>query len=166
MNKIAHLINFSQINTINLSGRGGKESLIEKMFNSHLKIKQINNPLYDFEISYEGKEYKIEVKKQEKHQWFDVAKYYNLSEEQKKIIMLYIMHKSGVINKLIAIPLGDFLDVCLSDDDLKKYGWTNDVFQIANELKIKHPALQFKVKADLNKFFDLYRNKFEIVYEI
>ena len=75
--------------------------------------KRIHEKLYDF-VQPNG--LKIELKKMENCQWFDICKYHDLTKDDKNIIMLFILHKKGKIDdNLYSITLGEFLDICCND---------------------------------------------------
>jgi hypothetical protein len=104
------LIDIGQIHLLNLSGRGGKESIIGSLLPERLGWSRCKEPndkrLADY-INRNG--LSVEVKKQDNAQWFDVGKYYNLSDADREIIMLFVNHFKGSVIELAAIRLGGFL---------------------------------------------------------
>ena len=159
---LTQLIELSQVDSINLSGRGGKE----RIFSLLLPLwKRSHSPLYDFEIDHEGKSLKIEIKKQTNEQWFDSGKYYRLSEINRDIIMLFVNHRNGRINLIAAIKLGNFIDLLLSTPKYQAYGWNEEVISIAADLKQKYPSLQFKAKLRIGNVIKDHREHFQLLYE-
>ena len=151
--------NRSFVDNINLSGRGGAEKKLLSLFCDGTK--QINAPLYDF-IQLDGT--KIECKKQENTQWFDIGKYHNLSEEDKNIMMLFILHNKGKINdKLYYIPLGEFLNLCCNDTELAEYGWTWKQIKRQYEAKQESPKIQSKACIRVKSFVKKYEKQLSYV---
>lgn len=85
-----HLVITNQIDTLRVAGRGGKERDIAEVLLP--SAKRASSPVYDYEI-YDEKTnllYRVEIKKQTNDQWFDIGKYYNLSESDREIVILLI----------------------------------------------------------------------------
>ena len=127
--------------------------------------KRAHEKLYDYEhLDYKPK-LRLEIKKQANLQWFDVGKYHQLSEEDKKIFVLFVNHLNGEIQLLLLIQLGDLIDWLCSEDSYKKLGWNDEVFSRAFEFKDKYPALQFKVKLEVLGAYRKAPHRFEVLYE-
>src|SRR5579871_5834019 len=110
---LASYINTSQLDSLNVTGRGGKEAEIAAILP---RWKRVSAALHDYELS-DGEMLRLEVKKQEDLQWFDVGKYHNLTEESRRIWVLFIIHKKGAVSLLLAIRLGEFVDCLCSLPD-------------------------------------------------
>ena len=122
--------------------------------------KRVNAKLYDFQ---QPSGLKIETKKMLDQQWFDIGKYYNLSQDEKEIVMLFILHDNGKINnKLYSIKLGEFLNICCNDVDLNKYGWDWDNIKIQSQQKQKYKNFQTKTLIRMKKFIKKHESKFNI----
>ena len=106
------------VQSILLKGAGGKEDVLATMFARGTDVKRINHPLYDFHVN----NYKVECKRQTATNWFDYAKYYNLSEDDRQIVMLFIIHKGGVIRKIVGVSLGQFITLACADARCQKDG--------------------------------------------
>jgi hypothetical protein len=158
-----HLVNTSQIDSLRVAGRGGKEQDIAKVLLP--SAQSVSSPLHDYEILDGETRYHIEVKKQANDQWFDIGKYYNLSGSDRDIVVFFVNHIDGQIQTVAAIKLGTLLDELLSDDSFIPYGWASDVLKIASELKKKCPQLQFKAKLKVRDFVASHRHLFQIFYE-
>lgn len=158
-----HLVNTSQIDSVMVAGRGGKEQDIAKVLLP--SARRVSFPLHDYEIWDGETRYRIEVKKQANDQWFDIGKYYNLSDGDRDIVMLFVNHIDGQIQSVVAIKLGTLLDELLSNNSFIPYGWASDVLKIASELKKKCPQLQFKAKLKVRDFVASHKHLFQVLYE-
>lgn len=156
------LIELDKVDSLNLSGRGGKERVFSLLLP---QWKRCYSPSYDFEIDHEGRSLKMEIKKQNNEQWFDSGKYYRLSEINRDIIMLFVNHRDGRINLIAAIKLGRFIDLLLSMPKFQAYGWNEEVIGIAAALKKKYPSLQFKAKLRIGNVIKDHREHFQLLYE-
>lgn len=148
------------VDDIDIGGRfgSGAEKKILPLF-CHGTIRK-HEKLYDF-VQPNG--LKIELKKMADQQWFDIGKYYNLSQDEKEIIMLFILHVDGKINnKLYSIKLGDFLNICCNDDDLNKWGWDWENIKICWNQKQKYKNFQTKALIKVKDFIKKYEDKFNI----
>ena len=156
------LFNFDQVDSIDLSGRGGKERLLLGLLS---QWNRVNAPLHDYEIIVNGEIIHLEVKKQNNLQWFDSGKYYKLKSEDRGILMLFIFHKKGRIEMIAVAKLGEFLDWlfehCSAD------GWTDEVLKIGANLKKEYPSLQFKARAYILTILnrDDARDLFDVIYK-
>ena len=74
---------------LNLSGKGGKENEIAEAL-GHVRNHQ---PLVDAHCPKSGVLY--EYKKQSGTQWFDLHKLSGLTKEQRKVNVLFFVHKGG-----------------------------------------------------------------------
>jgi hypothetical protein len=156
------LINLCEVNNLNISGRGGKEKLFSLLLP---KWTRSRSPLYDYEIEYEDRLLRLEIKKQANEQWFDSGKYYRLSEINQDIIMLFVNHCDGRIDLIAAIKLGAFIALLLSTPEYDAHGWNEEVIGIAADLKKRYPSLQFKAKVRIGKIIKDHRKHFHILYE-
>ena len=154
------LINKKIINTLNIGGRGGKESVLLPLLPEY---ERTSAPLYDFVSSHDPSD-RIETKKQANCQWFDIGKYYNLSSAECQIKMMFLIHDKGSINLIFFVSLGKMLDLLCSDPEWQKHGWTADNIKTCSELKESFPSMQVKVKLSVKSFYKKYHNHFETVY--
>jgi hypothetical protein len=154
------VIDESVILNLNIGGRGGKEASLLPLFPDY---KRVSAPLYDFVSSKDSKD-RIETKKQANCQWFDVGKYHNLSEEDKNISMMFLVHDKGAIKHIFRVSLGDMLDILCSDSEHQKSGWTFDNVQQCSILKNKYPSMQVKVKLNVKSFYKKYKKQLETLY--
>lgn len=153
------IFNFDAITEISIGGKGGCEKLISRIF---INARKVNSPLYDFEIDYRNKTYKIEVKKQNNKQWFDSGKYHNLSDDDKSIIFVFIFHKNGKIHKIAATTFDEF--ITWMKKNKKKDGWCDEVTRVGALFKIKYPTLQFKAKAEMLNVINQAPELFDKIY--
>lgn len=154
------IFNFEEIPNISIGGRGGHEKLISRIF---INVKRVNTALYDYEIEYRNKRYKIEVKKQADVQWFDSGKYHNISDDDKSIIFVFIFHEDGKINRITATTLGEFIEWMKKNNE--KDGWCDEVIKSGALFKIKYPTLQFKAIAKMKNVINQAPELFDIIYQ-
>jgi hypothetical protein len=153
------LIDLTRVADINLGGKGGKGDHIALLLP---KWKTVGAALYDFETTKDGIRYRLEVKKQQNMQWFDIGKYYHMSEENQNIRVMFLNHYKGKITNIIVILLGDLIGYLYKN--YQKEGWTEEVMSTAAEYKKTYPSLQFKVCAPIKTIFDKTPESFEIIY--
>lgn len=145
-------INLYSLLGINLKGRGGKESILKKVFSSSWERESAK--LHDFRNKKTEK--LIELKKQEDLQWFDPSKYDNLSKEQREILLkfyLYSKEKKGV-DAVFTVKTGDFVDSVFLKEELKD----------ASEYVNKYPGTQIKKGIKIRKWFHNNRDKVNLLY--
>jgi hypothetical protein len=142
-----------------IGGQGGFEHLFSEFF---AKWKRVDAPLYDFCIETPNGTIKVELKKQDNLQWFDSGKYHDLSPEDRSIVMMFILHKKGTVNKIIATTLGEFIDWLTKNnpDD----GWNAEVIETGNKLRKKYPSLQFKAPAYIRKIYKKAPELFDTIF--
>jgi len=145
-------LNKKLLGKINVSGPGGAEKLFLPVLSEDWE--RVSASLYDF-VNRSTRR-KIELKKQANQQWFDVWKYHNLSDDDRQILMTFLVHKNGAIEYVWSIGLGDMIDILLGDDEYTKDGWTSD--NLADEYKKKqmYPGRQSKSPLKVKKFVDKY----------
>ena len=151
------LLKTEYISNIRLNSHGGAEKQFEPVLEG---FKRVNQPLWDFENSHT----KIELKKQQGLQWFDIGKYYNLSEDEKKIIMMFVIHKSGKIQTIHTITLDNFLNLLCSNKQAQKKGWTHFNIKVCHYQKKNHPAMQAKVCANIKTLVREHPGHFNCLY--
>lgn len=95
---------------VHLAGRGGRERQLSQLFKN---ARRTNEPLADFEVCG----VRCEVKTQRNTQWFDLGKYHDLSDEQKCINMVFVLHRDGKVEAIIVITLGSFLALMMDDPE-------------------------------------------------
>tara|TARA_Y100000310_G_C20225620_1_gene597766 strand:- start:84 stop:569 length:486 start_codon:yes stop_codon:yes gene_type:complete len=145
-------LNKKLLGKINVSGKGGAEKLFLTVLSEGWE--RVSQSLYDF-VNRDTKR-KMELKKQANQQWFDVWKYHNLSDDDRQILMTFLVHKDGIVDYVWSIALGDMIDTLLSDDEYTKDGWTSD--NLADEYKKKqlYPGRQSKSPLKVKKFVEKY----------
>lgn len=152
------LFNFANL-PLNVSGQGGKENTFAAFFHGW---KRINAPLHDWEYPTADGLIRIESKKQNDLQWFDSGKFYNLSPEDRKIIILFILHRAGKIDKILATTVGEFIDWLTIHNGSD--GWCEEVLKKGHEFRSQYPTLQFKAKVHVRKLFRQAPHIFDILY--
>lgn len=155
-------VNIPAVPTVRVGGRGGSEVNVAAILPGW---RRVSAPLHDYELATGGKVLRIELKKQVNLQWFDVGKYYRLTDESRRIWMLFVIHEDGAVSLLLAVRLGTFVDRLCSLPDFKALGWNNDVFETAAQFKKDYPALQFKVKANILSVYRAHPDLFEVLYK-
>ena len=161
------IINEQQARLVNLGGKGGKEALLKKVFEG---IDRKNEELFDA-ITDTGT--KLEFKKQMNTQWFDAGKYHNLSEEDREILMTFILTTkankklkldAGLIDKIFTIPLGVFIDTLTSTEKHQNDGWEWENIETCYNQKKKYKTQQAKVKVDVRTFLEDNADKVEVLW--
>ena len=145
-------INKEAAATIKIEGRGGKEKeILTTLPNGTFKV---DAPLYDFEWG----SLLLEIKKQQNLQWFDIGKYYNLSEHYKKIRMLFYVYKKGVgLINIYLISLGQMLEYLCNDPLYQADGWTWANIKQCHDQKKQFPKMQAKVPLKVKEFAEKYK---------
>ena len=144
---------------INVGGRGGKEAVLLPLFKESLQ--RVSAPLYDA-TSVCGE--KFEFKKQANTQWFDLPKYYNLTKEDKKINMIFVLHKDGKVQKIASVKLGDMIERLLDNPKYADMGWTSEMLESLHRLKKRHPRFQAKVGLDTKPFLTDNEDIVKVIY--
>ena len=129
------------------------------LFNESLK--RVSASLYDA-ITPCGE--KIEFKKQANTQWFDLPKYYDLSDDERNIKMIFILHDKGTVKKVASVTLGQMLDRLLDNPKYADKGWTSEMLESLHYLKRKHPRFQAKVGLDTKPFLADNKDIVEVIY--
>jgi len=145
---------------LNIGGRGGKEASLLALFPDY---ERVSAPLYDF-VNVKNSKDRIETKKQANCQWFDIGKYHDLSGDEKKINMMFLVHDKGTIKHIFRVNLGNMLNILCSDPDHQKSGWTFENIQQCAILKNKYPSMQVKVKLNVKSFHKKYEKQLETLY--
>ena len=153
-----NIFNINEIPT-NVGGQGGKENAFAAFF---CGWKRINAPLHDWEYSANNKTIRVELKKQSSIQWFDSGKYYNLTPEDRNIVLLFVLHKKGSIDKIYATTIGEFIDWLVQNR--AKDGWTEEVMRIASEFRVRYPTLQFKAQVNVRNMIRQAPHLFDVIY--
>ena len=141
-----------------IGGQGGFEHLFTDFF--HL-WKRVNAPLYDFHIDTPSGAVKVELKKQDNLQWFDSGKYHDLSPEDRSIVMMFVLHRKGTVDRIIATTLGEFIDwlsINKSND-----GWNSEVIGIGSSFRKQYPRLQFKAPVFIRHMFKVAPELFDVI---
>ena len=105
------------ISKCNFKGRGGKENEVISCFSNNL-IRE-NGVLFNcIDIDTEKR---YELKKQTNDQWLDPSKFFNLSNDDKQIIVVFILYdkNSGLCDMVATVSLGDLVKIVYTKDHLK-----------------------------------------------
>ena len=146
------VVNKNIIEKLDFSGKGGKEDLIISCFEN--KIIKKNDKLFDC-IDIESQK-KYELKKQKNQQWLDPKKYANLSSEDKKITIVFVLcNSSGFCDMLATMNLGDFVKVVFSKEQL----------EMAKKYAEKFPKDQIKSGVNIRGLVSKNRNIVDILWE-
>tara|TARA_R110002020_G_scaffold13026_4_gene47116 strand:+ start:336 stop:818 length:483 start_codon:yes stop_codon:yes gene_type:complete len=149
------LLNKNVLAHIDMSGRGGKEKQFQPAMPGY---ERVNDPLRDF--VNEETNHSRELKKQQNLQWFDVGKYHNLSNAEKQIGMVFVLHKDKKIQDVFEIDLGNMLSLLVGDEDFRADGWTTANIADCHAKKIQHPTMQVKVPLKVKSFVSKYKSHF------
>ena len=144
-----------------LKKKQGMEKELAKLFNEYIRE---DSALFDGYV--DG--VKIEWKKQSGTQWFDVGKLYDLSEEDQKIVMVFVSHSGKPeykVTGVYGITIGDFMDLATQDEDLQEAGWNEEILETTAEWKIKYPKFISKVSIYMPKFIRENKEVFEVYFE-
>jgi hypothetical protein len=150
------------LNALKVGGRGGQESQLGLILPNW---RRVGGALHDYELDTGQETLRLELKKQRNIQWFDVGKYHMLTNEDRKIWLLFVMHDDDVVTLLLAVRLGTFVDFLCSLPEFQILGWNNEVFEVAARFKTLYPALQFKVRADILPLYRKHKELFETLYD-
>lgn len=153
-------LNKKIISEINMGGRGGGEKVFAPALADY---RRVSKSLYDF-VNEDTQE-KIELKKQKDLQWFDGWKYHNLSEDDRNITMMFVMHDGQKVSSIYSVSLGAMIDALLADAEYNKSGWTADVLESLNTLKNNAPKVQSKLPLKISGFIKKYRHLFTLEYD-
>jgi len=153
-------LNKKIISEINMGGRGGGEKTFAPALSDYQRV---SKSLYDF--VNERTQEKIELKKQKDLQWFDGWKYHNLSEDDRNITMMFVMHDGEKVTSIYSMPLGSMVDTLLADAEYNKSGWTADVLQSLSALKDIAPKVQSKLPLKVEGFIKKHRHLFTLEYD-
>jgi len=145
------IINKDFISKCNFKGRGGKENQVISCFTNNL-IKK-NGKLYDC-IDTDSNE-KYELKKQKDLQWLDPRKFFNLSDDDKKITLVFVLYdSSGFCDIISTIRLGDFVKIVYTEEHLKS----------AKNYAKKFPKDQIKSSIKIRDFIKDNKDRVEILW--
>jgi len=142
-----------------IGGQGGFEHMFAEFFPLW---KRVNAPLYDYAIETSNGIVKIELKKQDNLQWFDSGKYHNLSAEDRSIIMMFVLHRKGSVDKIVATTLGEFIDWLLTNK--ANDGWNSEVIDIGNKFRKQYPRLQFKAPVTIRNMIKEAPELFDVIF--
>ena len=147
-------LNETNIPNLNLKGQGGKENEFSKILDTKDGWVRRNNDLYDYQNTLTNQ--LVEIKKQQDQQWFDPAKYANLSDDEKDIIMLFcLIDNLGKVNKIFTVNTKDFISRNFTQEFL------NDSFLY----KSKYSKTQLKESVSIKKFFRNNKDIINLIYE-
>jgi hypothetical protein len=156
---LAKYLDLSKVAAIRIEGRGGKEDVLRPVLKNW---RRVSEQLYDY-VSPEGA-IRLEVKKQEDLQWFDIGKYHNLTARDRSIRLLFVLHWEGRIIRIIATRLGKLINFLRSREEYRRLGWNEDVFETAARFKNDYPKLQFKVPIHVRRLCYKHSRLFETLY--
>ena len=159
-------INRQEVTSVNLSGKGGKERLLNRVFEG---IVRKSESLYDA-ITPNGT--KLEFKKQANTQWFDAGKYHNISKEDESILMTFVViskatknRKAGEIDYIFTMQLVDFLEILTSTKKHQDDGWERDNIETCYNQKKRYKTQQAKIKVDIRDFYQDNKDKVELIWK-
>jgi len=145
-------INEEIITKINFLGKGGKEQEILTCFQN--KLVRRNGVLFDCQELDTGDKY--ELKKQRDLQWFDPRKFFNLSKEDREIIIvLLLIEATGYCDMIATIKLGDFVDRAFDVEQLHD----------ASNYAKKYPKDQIKSGINVREFIKNNLNVVKIIWK-
>ena len=147
-------INLAGLKDVNLKGQGGSEKKLLNIFQTSKGWRRTSNSLYDFEnvISHQ----KVEIKKQKNQQWIDPSKYSNLTDTQKKILMIFLqIDDDGDVEAAHAVSTENLVDRL----------WDSDTMEAAHKLKQVCPQVQVKYPIMVKKFFSTHTDISKTVYK-
>jgi len=147
-------INLAGLKNVNLKGQGGGEKKLLNIFQISKGWRRTSNSLYDFEnvISHQ----KVEIKKQKNQQWIDPSKYSNLTDTQKKILMIFLqIDDDGDVEAAHAVSTENLVDRL----------WDSDTMEAARKLKQVCPQAQVKYPIMVKKFFSTHTDISKTVYK-
>ena len=146
------IVDESFVEKCNFGGRGGKENQVIACFKNNL-IKE-NGELFDCVDAETGKKY--ELKKQKNLQWLDPRKFFNLSEDDKNITMVFLLYDSlGFCDIIATIKLGSFVEQVYSKEHLES----------AKYYAKKFPKDQIKSGIKIRDFLKNYDGKMNILWQ-
>lgn len=148
-------LNLSGIDKINIKGQGGQESKLVPLFPDYDKV---NNEKYDF-VNRKNKDDRIECKKQEDLQWFDIGKYHEMNDLDKQVKIVFVLHKKGVIDTVFYLTSEKFIQLACSKKSYQENGWTYEGIKDFYYLKKKYPTAQSKVKIKMRSFYNDFRDQ-------
>lgn len=151
------LLDLSKLPT-KIGGQGGFEHMFANFFPNW---KRVNAALYDYTIETAEHTYRVELKKQQNLQWFDSGKYHNLSQEDRSIIIMFVLHQKGTIDKIVATTLGEFIDWLVLNKS--KDGWDPEVISIGNQFRKQYPKLQFKAPVTVRSILKEAPELFDVI---
>ncbi len=93
-------LDVAAVQRINVSGRGGKEKDLVTLFQN---ARRVQHAIYDAVLLHNDIEYKLEFKKQANTQWFDIPKYYQLSQEHAAVILIFFICQADRIEMIASI---------------------------------------------------------------
>ena len=145
-------INEDYILKCNFEGKGGKENEIIPCFKNKLVKK--SGKLFDCIDSDNDEKY--ELKKQENQQWLDPRKFFNLSKEDGRITMVFVLcDSSGRCDMIATMATADFAERAFS---LKK-------LQDANNYAKKYPKDQIKSGIKIRELINSNKDVVKIIWK-
>lgn len=118
---------------LNIKGKGGKDSLLAFAMEHNRKSARF------FDAICENGE-KFEYKKQESSQFLDPYKFSQMSAKDKKIKIIFFMHKSGVVEEIYLTTYKTLIETMgYTDKDLKAIArlYERDCFKNRPNTQIK-----------------------------
>jgi hypothetical protein len=149
------------LSEINVSGYGSGE----KAFGPALiGFRRVDETLYDF-VNDQTQE-KVELKKQQGTQWFDGWKYHDLTPDDRKIVMMFLVYKKKTgVEYVWSISLGDFIDILLDDNEYSPDGWEVENLAIKHMTKQRYKTEQSKLKLSVKKFVNKHGDRGTFHYQ-
>jgi len=124
-------MNFSNLYTLNVAGKGGYDAEICKA----LGLDRVSAEYYDGVDPYGCK---IELKKQSDQQWIDLAKLAFITEKESNIPLLFVYHDKGEIQSVYMITYKNLIQsLNIPSQTLEMAGM---VKLAAMDVQIKYPV--------------------------
>lgn len=143
---------------IHINPRSSIEDLAAALFR---KVEPSNESLYSFIVTAHWRKFKVELKKQQGVQWFDVDRYYDeqtddWAEGSEEILMVFATYAtSGEVESVSAICLPELI---------RLLGWDRKTMRKALRLRRKVKGLQFKVPVTMRALMKGNTPPFQLLY--
>ncbi len=147
------------IAAIRITPRGSIEDLANAFFR---KVEPSGDNLYTFSVAAHWRKFKVELKKQQGVQWFDVDRFFDDEADDwaqgiEDILMVFVTYSttSGEIENVSAICLPELI---------RLLGWDRKTMRKALRLRRKVKGLQFKVPVTMRALMKGNTPPFQLLY--
>lgn len=147
-----------EIAAVRITPRGSVDDLAAALFR---KVEPSGESLYSFFVTGHWRKFKIELKKQQGVQWFDVDRYYDEAADDwadgiDDVLMVFVNYAtSGEIESVAVICLPELI---------RMLGWDRKTMRKALRLRRKVKGLQFKVPVTLRALMKGNTPPFQVLY--